>query len=109
MIARIWRGRTPADRSNDYLAFLERTGLREYRETEGNRGVLVLRRVGDEVAEFTLLTLWDSMDAIHRFAGDDAERAKYYPEDPEFLLELPPKVEHYEVAWQDLDTGGASA
>ena len=86
-----------------YLAFLEQTGLREYRATEGNRGVLVLLRTVDGAAEFSLLTLWDSMDAIRRFAGDEPERAKYYPEDPSFLLEMPPYVDHYEVAWQELD------
>jgi heme-degrading monooxygenase HmoA len=102
MIARIWRGRTRADRSDEYLTFLEGTGLADYRRTEGNRGVVVLRREMDGAAEFTLLTLWDSMDAIRRFAGDEPERARYYPEDPQFLLELTPFVEHYEVAWQDL-------
>jgi len=102
MIARIWRGRTAASRSDEYMSFLERTGLRDYRETEGNRGVLLLRRTSDGVAEFTTLTLWDSMDAIRRFAGGEPERARYYPEDPEYLLEMTPFVEHYEVAWHDL-------
>jgi heme-degrading monooxygenase HmoA len=105
MIARIWRGRTPADRSDAYLDFLGRTGFPEYRATDGNRGVLALRRVENGVAEFTLVTLWDSMDAIRRFAGDDPEQAKYYPEDPEYLLEMPPRVEHHEVAWMQLDLG----
>jgi heme-degrading monooxygenase HmoA len=103
MIARIWRGRTAASRSDEYVSFLERTGLRDYRQTAGNRGVLLLRRVSHGVAEFTTLTLWDSMDAIRRFAGDQPERARYYPEDPEYLLEMPPFVEHYEVAWHDLE------
>ena len=102
MIARIWRGRTAASRSDEYVSFLEHTGLRDYRETEGNRGVLLLRRMSDGVAEFTTLTLWDSMDAIRRFAGDEPERARYYPEDPEYLLEMTPFVEHHEVAWHDL-------
>jgi heme-degrading monooxygenase HmoA len=103
MIARIWRGRTPAEKADAYLGFLERTGFSEYRATEGNRGVLALRRLEGDVAEFTLVTLWESMDAIRRFAGDDPEQAKYYPDDPQFLLEMPPRVEHYEVAWSDLD------
>jgi heme-degrading monooxygenase HmoA len=103
MIARIWRGRTPAQKADAYLEFLERTGFSEYRATDGNRGVLALRRVQDDVAEYTLITLWDSMEAIRRFAGDDPEQAKYYPDDPGFLLEMPPRVEHYEVAWRELD------
>ncbi len=35
--------------------------------------------------------------AIRRFAGDDVERARYYPEDRAYLLELEPGVAHYEV------------
>lgn len=101
MIARIWRGRTPDHLADDYLTVLERTGLAEYRSTEGNRGVLVMRRVADGVAEFAILTLWDSMDAVRRFAGDDPAVAKYYPEDADYLLEMVPSVEHHEVVWSD--------
>jgi heme-degrading monooxygenase HmoA len=103
MIARIWRGRTSASHSDEYLLLLEKTGLRDYRATEGNRGVLVLRREHEGVAEFTILTLWDSMDAIRRFAGDEPDRARYYPEDPKYLLEMVPFVDHHEVARHDLD------
>ena len=105
MIGRIWRGRTPASKSDAYLRFLQGTGLREYRETEGNRGVIVLRRESEGIAEFTLLTLWDSMEAIRRFAGDEPQRARYYPEDDDFLLEMPEYVDHYQVVWRDLDAG----
>jgi hypothetical protein len=40
------------------------------------------------------------VDAIKRFAGSEIERAKYYPEDEKFLLELEPTVTHYEVLIQ---------
>jgi len=67
------------------------------RATPGNRGVEVLRRtVGDET-HFVFISFWDSMDAIRAFAGDDVERARYYPEDRDYLLELEPGVTHYEV------------
>jgi hypothetical protein len=39
------------------------------------------------------------MDAVRAFAGDDPERACYYPEDHDFLLEFEPTVIHYEVAY----------
>jgi heme-degrading monooxygenase HmoA len=97
MIARIWRGFTAADQADDYLDYLRLTGLKEYRETDGNRGVLVLRRVQSERCEFVLISLWDSMEAVRRFAGADADTAKYYPEDQRFLLEMEPHVRHYEV------------
>jgi len=68
-----------------------------YRATKGNRGVFVLRRLEGERAEFLLVTLWDSFDAIRAFAGPDPERAVYYPADKDFLLKLEPTVAHYEV------------
>jgi heme-degrading monooxygenase HmoA len=97
MIARIWHGAVPGEKAGDYLEFLERTGLHDYRTTPGNRGVRVLRRFEGEVAHFLLLTFWDSMEAIRRFAGPDPSRARYYPEDEAFLLEKEPSVTHYEV------------
>lgn len=97
MIARIWRGRTSAGKADAYHRYLEATGLQEYRSTEGNRGVFVFRRIEDDVAEFLLVSLWDSLQAVKNFAGQDHERAVYYPEDDEYLLEREHTVSHYEV------------
>lgn len=97
MIARIWRGITPELKADEYFDYLMATGIKDYRETKGNQGVQVLRRIGEGHAEFLLLTLWESWDAIRQFAGNDVEKAVYYPEDPAYLLALEPKVEHYEV------------
>ena len=44
-----------------------------------------------------MISLWESYEAIKAFAGDDIDRARYYPEDADFLIELEPKVKHYEV------------
>ena len=97
LIARVWHGATDPARADEYAAYLERTGARECRATPGNAGVLVLRRIKHDRAEFTFISLWESIDAIRRFAGDDYEKAHYYPEDRDFLIELEPFVEHYDV------------
>ena len=97
MIARIWHGMTSAAKSDVYLDYLKRTGVADCRATEGNRGVVVSRRIEDDVAHFLFVSLWESEDAIKRFAGADLEKARYYPEDEAFLLELEPAVQHYEV------------
>lgn len=101
MIARTWHGRVPASRADAYYEYLLRTGLSDYRSTEGNRGVLVQRRVEGDVAHFLLTTLWDSVDAIKRFAGEDYELARYYPEDDEYLLGRERTVTHAEVLMFD--------
>ena len=97
MLARIWRGATRAADADAYVDYLRKTGLREYRDTAGNRGAWVLWRVVGDRAEFITLSLWDSRDSIRRFAGDDIEHAVFYPEDDRFLVDRGPTVDHYEV------------
>jgi heme-degrading monooxygenase HmoA len=97
MIARSWHGRVRAAQADDYFAYLQRTGLDDYRATPGNLGVLVQRWTDGEVSHYLLTTLWDSFDAIKRFAGEDYTAARYYPEDDEFLLEREPHVTHTTV------------
>jgi heme-degrading monooxygenase HmoA len=97
MIVRIWHGLTATAKSDEYFDYLNETGVPDYQTTEGNRGVYVLRRIEGDRAHFLTVSFWESMDAIKRFAGSDPERARYYPEDEEFLLEFEPTVEHYEV------------
>ncbi len=98
MIARIWHGilktKSEADEFADYVM---QTGVKGVQATEGNRGVYVLKHVDEKRAEFLFISLWESFDAVRRFAGEDMEKAVYHPKDKEFLLELEPKVKHFEV------------
>lgn len=97
MIARVWRGEVPAELAEEYESYLEGTGVADSRATPGNLGVEVLRRrVRDERVEFLFVSYWESLDVIRAFAGDDVERARYYPEDRRFLVALAPTVDHYE-------------
>ena len=97
MIARVWSGRTPASKAEQYTEYMNQTGVKELHETKGNRGVLMFRRLNQEIAEFTIISFWDSRESIKRFAGEDINKAVYYPADAEFLLELEPELKHYEV------------
>ena len=97
MIARMWHGMTPAEKSDHYLEFLKRTAIPDYSSVKGNKGVLLLRRQVGDNAHFVTFTLWESFEAVKSFAGDDINKAKYYPEDQDFLLEFEPTVTHYEV------------
>jgi heme-degrading monooxygenase HmoA len=97
VIARVWHGRTSPEKSEAYLRFLMDRAVPDYKSVAGNRGVHILRRNDAGAAHFVILTLWDSREAIEAFAGRDVDRAKYYPEDTDFLLEFEPAVVHYEV------------
>ena len=97
MIARRWHGRVSADKAEEYLRLMKDVGLADYRSTEGNRGAWCLHRRDGEVVHVEMFTLWEDLDAIQRFAGDETTKAKYYDFDPHFLLELEPEVTHFDV------------
>jgi heme-degrading monooxygenase HmoA len=109
MIARIWRGRVRSNQADEYVDYVNETGIRSQRATAGNVGSMVLRRdLGDET-EILVVSLWESMEAVRAFAGDRSDVAVYYPQDTEYLLELEPKVTHYEVPVADCQRGAELA
>lgn len=97
MIARIWHGVTLASMADDYLTFLNRAAIEDYRAPGGNRDVYILRRFEGDQAHFLLISFWEDRTALVRYAGPDIEKAQYYPEDKEFLIEPEPNVVHYEI------------
>lgn len=97
MIARIWTGAVRKTDGDEYAEYMRQTGLREYKETAGNRGAWMLRRDAGEDTEFMMFTLWDSIEAVKAFAGDEPEKAVFYPKDDRFLVRRDLEVVHYEV------------
>lgn len=105
MICRIWHGRTPRAKADAYAAFLRERAIPDYRSVAGNLDVSILRRDDGEVTHFLTVTTWESEDAIRAFAGSDLLKAKYYPEDREFLLEFEPEVQHFVVSARSAGVG----
>jgi len=97
MIARVWHGVVPEDKADEYLDYVNQTGVPGLGSTPGSLGVMVFRRAEQGRVHFLLTSFWESYDAIAEFAGRDIELARYYPEDERYLIELEPKVTHYEV------------
>ena len=92
------RARTPTSTSPTCT----RRACRDYQATAGNRGATPPRRDDGELTRITTLSLWDSLDDIRAFAGEDIEKARYYPEDDRFLVEREDVVEHWTVAGGEL-------
>jgi heme-degrading monooxygenase HmoA len=86
----------PGD-ADEYAAYVRDTGVDEYRSTPGNKGAWILRRPVGDLTEIVAFSLWESMDAVRAFAGDDPSHSIYYPEDERFLVERSEVVEHYDV------------
>jgi antibiotic biosynthesis monooxygenase (ABM) superfamily enzyme len=97
MIARTWRGATRAEDEEAYVDYLEETGMRAVRALPGNRGTFVLHRSVGDRAEFQTVLLFDSLENVRAFAGDDLERAVFYPEDDRFLVDRELTVAHYTI------------
>jgi heme-degrading monooxygenase HmoA len=97
VIARIWRGVVRTGDADRYGQYIGNTGLAGYAATDGNRGAWLLRRTRCDRTEFVTFTLWESLDAVKAFAGENYETAVYYPEDDHFLIERDERCAHYEV------------
>ena len=97
MIARIWHGKVPSEKADAYHHYLIKTGLNDFASVNGNEGAFLFKKQEGEVTHFYTMSLWKDFAAIKEFAGKDVDKAKYYPEDKDFLLELEEKVEHLEV------------
>ena len=100
MIARIWSGAVRTPDADTYADYVRDTGFAEYGRTTGNRGAWLLRRDEEGTTEFITLSLWDTVDAIRAFAGDDIEAAVLYPEDRRYLIDGESRITHYDVADQ---------
>jgi len=97
MIARIWHGTTSIKYYEEYTAFMKEKAIPDYENTVGFVKLTFLRNTDSNIGHFTLITYWENWEVIKNFAGDDFEKAKYYPEDKKYLLEFEEEVIHYEV------------
>ncbi len=96
-IARVWRGTTLPTKADAYHEYLLNTGVPDAQATPGNQGVFVLRRVSDGLAEFVVVSLWESVEAVRQFTGGRIDQPVRYAEDVQYLVEREPTVRHYEV------------
>jgi heme-degrading monooxygenase HmoA len=104
MIARMWRGSAIRERADDYVKHLQQSVIPELRQIDGFKGVYLLRRDSSDSVEFVVLTLWESMDAIRKFAGENPEVAVVAPAARALFREYDAEVKHFEIALNLEDT-----
>ncbi len=100
MIVRMWHGRVDSSKSDEYAEFMKQRAAPDYRSVDGLQKLLFLRKNEKDVAHFLLVTYWDSMESVKKFAGEQPEKAKYYPEDDQFLLEKEELSALYEIFYE---------
>ena len=97
MIARHWRGWTEVRDADAYEDLLKQKVLAEWKKLEGYRGGYILRNDGPRETEFVVINLFDSIDAVKRFAGDDYATPVFEPEAKRLLSRIEPRAAHYDV------------
>jgi heme-degrading monooxygenase HmoA len=99
MIARHWRGWTRVDDADAYENFLKQKVLPGLARLEGYRGGYVLRGENSAAgeAEFVVINLFDSLEAVKRFAGEDYTVPVFEPEARALLSRIETVAHHYEV------------
>jgi heme-degrading monooxygenase HmoA len=96
-IARIWRGQAAHDKADAYYHHVTETVFPGLTALRGHIGAYLLRRQTNEGVEFLAVTLWESLEAVKQFAGDEPDVAVVEPAARAVLTAFDPFVRHYEV------------
>jgi heme-degrading monooxygenase HmoA len=96
-ILRLWRARSTVECAGDYVRYATTKVFPALRALEGHRGAYLLRRAVDDAVELVVLTLWESMEAVRKFAGVKPEKAVIGPEAQAILTSFDESVTHFEV------------
>jgi heme-degrading monooxygenase HmoA len=104
MIARLWHGWTSRENAEAYEALLRGEILPGIHRVSGYRGAHLLRRDREDEVEFVTLTLFDSLDAVRAFAGEDFEMAVVPQEARKLLARFDQRSMHYEVALSQMSS-----
>jgi antibiotic biosynthesis monooxygenase (ABM) superfamily enzyme len=99
VISRLWHGWTTKENANAYEVLLRQEifeGIAA-RNLGGYRGIDLLRRDLASTVEFVTIMWFDTLEAVHAFAGEDHERAVVPPSARRLLLRFDERSAHYEV------------
>ena len=97
MIARHWRGWTKLQDADFYEDLIKTKVLPELKKIKGYRGGYILRRDTAEESEFVIVNLFDSLDSVRQFAGQNYAVPVFEPEAKQLLTRFDTSVNHYEV------------
>jgi hypothetical protein len=98
MIARVWRGWTRPHDADAYAQFLSAQLFPEVAARVGGfRGGDVFHRRDGPDVEFLVVTFFDSIDDVRRFAGERIDVPVIEPEAARLIVRGDERVEHYDV------------
>lgn len=97
MIARHWKGIARKERAEEYIAHLRNDTFEKIKKIEGFVSASILKRDLPEGVEFLVITEWQTLDAIRKFAGEKIEVAVVPKVVQDIMVKYDERVSHYEV------------
>jgi hypothetical protein len=97
MISRHWIGIVKNDMVQAYLDHLETTVLPKLNNSEGLKNAYYLKRDVKQGTEFLIVTEWDCVDSIKKFAGENFSTAVVDPYAKSMMVTYDKKVRHYNI------------
>jgi len=99
MIARIWHGYTTFQNANAYEQLLKTEVFPsiEKKKVKGYKKISLLKRIMKDEVEFITLMLFDNIQSVKDFSGEDYEKA-YVPDRARAVLSrFDNRSQHYEI------------
>lgn len=85
-------------RVDEFIAHMRATKHDDYSGSPGIiRSGITTRDLGDGRSEIRVTSIWEDVESIHALVGDDISIALAYPDDTDYLLEMPRRVLHWTV------------
>lgn len=98
MIMRTWNALATEAGSRDFARYFTTHALPRLQDLEGFLGAYLLDREGGDLVCLTVLTLWESLEALDPQTGTDPDAAIIEPEAMACLLDFDAEVTHLHVA-----------
>lgn len=99
MIARIWHGWTTPQNADKYEALLKEeifVGIQD-RRIRGFKSIQLLRREVNGEVEFITIMMFESLDAVREFAGEEYEQAVVPEKARKLLSRFDERSQHYAI------------
>jgi heme-degrading monooxygenase HmoA len=97
MISRHWKGIAKTGEADNYIEHLRTDTFPKLSEINGFISASILKRPVEQGTEFLIVTVWESIESIERFAGATADVAVVPEVVQAMMIEYDRTVSHYEL------------
>ncbi len=97
MLVREWKCTCPTETVDDFINYLNETGVKDTQSIDGCCGYKIMRRKQTPEIEITFITFWDTFEQMKVYAGKNLYKAVLYPEDHLYKITSDTEVKIYHI------------